>query len=48
MHSDSFFFQALVYLTAAVLYVPIAKKVGLGCVVGDMIAGVVVGPGGLG
>ena len=44
MHNDSFFFQALVYLTAAVVSVPIAKKIGLGSVLGYLIAGVIIGP----
>ena len=44
MHNDSFFFQALVYLTAAVVSVPIAKRIGLGSVLGYLIAGVIIGP----
>jgi monovalent cation:proton antiporter-2 (CPA2) family protein len=48
MHHDSFFFQALVYLTAAVVSVPIAKKIGLGSVLGYLIAGVIIGPAVLG
>ena len=48
MHHDSFFFQALVYLTAAVVSVPIAKRIGLGSVLGYLIAGVVIGPAVLG
>jgi monovalent cation:proton antiporter-2 (CPA2) family protein len=44
MHSDGFFFQAFVYLTAAVLSVPIAKRLGLGSVLGYLIAGAVIGP----
>lgn len=44
MHNDTFFFQALVYLTAAVVSVPIAKKIGLGSVLGYLIAGVIIGP----
>ena len=34
MHSEGFFFQAFVYLTAAVVSVPIAKRLGLGSVLG--------------
>ena len=37
-------FQAFVYLAAAVLLVPIAKRLGLGSVLGYLIAGVVIGP----
>ncbi|UCH66737.1 MAG: cation:proton antiporter [Ignavibacterium sp.] len=48
MHHDSFFFQALVYLTAAVVSVPIAKRIGLGSVLGYLIAGVIIGPAVLG
>jgi glutathione-regulated potassium-efflux system ancillary protein KefC len=36
--------QAFVYLCAAVVFVPIAKRVGLGAVLGYLIAGVVIGP----
>lgn len=48
MHGDSFFYQALVYLTAAVVAVPIAKRVGFGSVLGYLIAGIIIGPGVLG
>ena len=48
MQHDSFFFQALVYLTAAVVSVPIAKRIGLGSVLGYLIAGVIIGPAVLG
>jgi len=48
MHNDSFFFQALVYLSAAVISVPIAKRIGLGSVLGYLIAGVLIGPAVLG
>lgn len=36
--------QTLVYLAAAVISVPIAKRLGLGSVLGYLIAGVVIGP----
>ncbi|MCW8330257.1 monovalent cation:proton antiporter-2 (CPA2) family protein [Photobacterium sp. SDRW27] len=39
-----YFIQAFVYLCAAVIMVPIAKKLGLGSVLGYLIAGVVIGP----
>ncbi len=48
MHGDSFFFQALVYLSAAVVSVPIAKRLGLGSVLGYLIAGAIIGPSVLG
>ncbi|MBD2106134.1 glutathione-regulated potassium-efflux system protein KefC [Nodosilinea sp. FACHB-13] len=44
MHSEDFFFQAFIYLTAAVLSVPVAKRLGLGSVLGYLIAGVIIGP----
>lgn len=43
MHGD-FFFQAFVFLAAAVVAVPIAKKLGLGSVLGYLLAGVAIGP----
>lgn len=43
-----FLFQAVVYLLAAVIAVPIAKRLGLGSVLGYLIAGIVVGPSALG
>lgn len=48
MHGDSFFFQALVYLSAAVVSVPVAKRLGLGSVLGYLIAGAIIGPSVLG
>lgn len=44
MDQQSFLFQALVYLASAVLFVPIAKKLGLGSVLGYLLAGVIIGP----
>ncbi len=40
----NFLFQALVYLAAAVLFVPIARRLGLGSILGYLIAGVAIGP----
>ena len=37
-------FQAFVYLCAAVVCVPIAKRFGLGAVLGYLVAGVLIGP----
>ena len=45
--TDSFLFQAFVYLLAAVIAVPIAKRLGLGSVLGYLLAGVAIGPFGL-
>ncbi len=46
--SDSILFQALIYLAAAVVCVPVAKRLGLGSVLGYLIAGVLIGPSVLG
>lgn len=40
--------QAAVYLGAAVVMVPLASRLGLGTVLGYLIAGIVIGPWGLG
>ncbi|MCG3746564.1 monovalent cation:proton antiporter-2 (CPA2) family protein [Vibrio cincinnatiensis] len=39
-----YFIQAFIYLVAAVIAVPLAKRFGLGSVLGYLIAGVVIGP----
>ena len=39
--------DALVYLAAAVLCVPLAKRLGLGSILGYLLAGVAIGPWGL-
>jgi len=44
MHANTLLIQALVYLAAGVLSVPIAKRLGLGSVLGYLIAGVLIGP----
>ncbi|PZR21171.1 MAG: potassium transporter [Flavobacterium psychrophilum] len=41
---DSFFFQAIIYLVAAVVCVPIAKKIGLSSILGYLFAGIIIGP----
>ena len=48
MNDHGFLFQAFVYLAAAVIAVPVAKRLGLGSVLGYLIAGVVIGPFGFG
>ncbi|PWV54073.1 monovalent cation:proton antiporter-2 (CPA2) family protein [Chitinophaga sp. S165] len=40
----SYFFIAMIYLAAAVVFIPLAKKLGLGSVLGYLLAGVVIGP----
>jgi len=44
MESSGFLFQAFIYLGAAVVSVPIAKRLGLGSVLGYLLAGVLIGP----
>ncbi len=39
-----YFIQAFIYLTAAVVAVPLAKRWGLGSVLGYLIAGIIIGP----
>jgi len=46
--TPDFLFQAVIYLLAAVAAVPIAKHLGLGSVLGYLLAGVVIGPSLLG
>jgi monovalent cation:H+ antiporter-2, CPA2 family len=48
MDQHSFLFQAMVYLAAAVVMVPLAKRLGLGSVLGYLVAGIVIGPAILG
>jgi monovalent cation:proton antiporter-2 (CPA2) family protein len=48
MGGQEFFYQAFVYLAAAVISVPIAKRLGLGSVLGYLFAGIAIGPFGLG
>lgn len=48
MDPHSFLFQSMVYLAAAVLMVPISKKLGLGSVIGYLLAGIIIGPALLG
>jgi CPA2 family monovalent cation:H+ antiporter-2 len=42
--TGGFLFQALVYMTAAVVCVPLAKRLGLSSVLGYLIAGILIGP----
>ncbi len=42
--TGDFLFNAFVYLTATVVSVPIAKRLGLGSVLGYLIAGALIGP----
>lgn len=47
MDGHAFLAQALIYLAAAVIAVPLFKRLGLGSVLGFLIAGVAIGPWGL-
>ena len=47
MQDHGFFHQSLVYLAAGVIVVPIFKRLGLGSVLGYLIAGIAIGPWGL-
>jgi monovalent cation:proton antiporter-2 (CPA2) family protein len=47
MDNHTFLEQALVYLAAGVIAVPLFKKLGLGSVLGYLAAGMVIGPWGL-
>ena len=42
--ANSYFIQAFVYLAAAVIAVPIAKRLGLGSALGYLLAGIIIGP----
>ena len=41
MESSNYLFQAFIYLAAAVVSVPIAKRLGMGSVLGYLLAGVI-------
>jgi CPA2 family monovalent cation:H+ antiporter-2 len=42
--NNGFLLQAIVYLGAAMICVPVAKKLGMGSVLGYLIAGILIGP----
>jgi len=44
MSSRGFLFDAFIFLTAAVIVVPLAKRGGLGAVLGYLLAGIAIGP----
>ncbi|HEX4923588.1 MAG TPA: monovalent cation:proton antiporter-2 (CPA2) family protein [Bdellovibrionales bacterium] len=46
MHSPSFLSYLVVFLAAAVIVVPVSKRLGMGSVLGYLIAGSIVGPWG--
>ena len=41
---EAFLYQATIYLSAAVIAVPIAARLGLGSVLGYLAAGIIIGP----
>lgn len=41
---NGFFIQAIIYLTSAIVCVPIAKKLGLSSILGYLFAGIFIGP----
>ena len=47
MDTGGFLEQALIYLAAGIVAVPIFKRLGLGAVLGYLVAGIVIGPWGL-
>ena len=44
MAAENFLAQATVYLAAAVIFVPVAKRLGMGSVLGYLLAGILIGP----
>ena len=48
MHEGGFMYMAFIFLLAAVISVPIAKRLGLGSVLGYLLAGAAIGPFALG
>jgi monovalent cation:proton antiporter-2 (CPA2) family protein len=48
MALNEFLFGALIYLAAAVISAPLAKRLGLGSVLGFLLAGTIIGPSALG
>ncbi|MDA7990293.1 MAG: monovalent cation:proton antiporter-2 (CPA2) family protein [Gammaproteobacteria bacterium] len=48
MHGSGLLFNFLVFLSAAVIVVPLFARIGLGSVLGYLVAGICIGPWGLG
>lgn len=44
MSTQDFLIQALIYLLAAIIAVPVAKRIGLGSILGYLLAGIIIGP----
>ncbi len=47
-HAPAWLINSFIYLAAAVIAVPLAKKLGLGSIIGYLAAGIAIGPWGLG
>ncbi len=47
-HAPAWLISSLIYLGAAVLVVPLSKALGLGSIIGYLVAGIAIGPSGLG
>lgn len=47
-HESSWLMTSLVFFAAAVVAVPLARALGLGAIIGYLVAGIVIGPQGLG
>ncbi len=47
-HAPAWLINSFIYLSAAVIAVPLAKKLGLGAIIGYLAAGIGIGPWGLG
>src|SRR3954471_24752810 len=45
--NSSILFQMVLFLASAVIIVPLSKRLGLGTVLGFLVAGVIIGPWGL-
>jgi glutathione-regulated potassium-efflux system ancillary protein KefC len=46
-HGTTWLTTSLIYLAAAVIAVPLARALGLGSIIGYLVAGIAIGPGGL-
>ena len=46
-HAPAWLVNSFIYLAAAVIAVPVAKKLGLGSIIGYLAAGIAIGPWGL-
>ena len=47
-HAPAWLLNSLIYLSAAVIAVPLSKAIGLGSILGYLAAGIVIGPWGFG